>query len=111
MSAGTYNFTFEQGATFSRQLTVQDNGSAMDLTNYSARMQLRSSVESTTIALTVTCAITNATSGILTVSNTATQTMGVDAGIYVYDLEIESSAGVVTRLMQGTATITANVTR
>ena len=111
MSAGTYNFTFEQGATFSRQLTVQDNGSAMDLTNYSARMQLRSSVESTTIALTVTCAITNASSGILTVSNTATQTMGVDAGIYVYDLEIESSAGVVTRLMQGTATITANVTR
>ncbi len=111
MSAGTYNFTFEQGATFSRQLTVQDNGSAMDLTNYSARMQLRSSVESTTIALTVTCAITNATSGILTVSNTATETMGVDAGIYVYDLEIESSAGVVTRLMQGTATITANVTR
>jgi hypothetical protein len=111
MSAGTYNFTFEQGATFSRQLTVQDNGSAMDLTNYSARMQLRSSVESTTVALTVTCAITNASSGILTVSNTATQTMGVDAGIYVYDLEIESSAGVVTRLMQGTATITANVTR
>lgn len=111
MSAGTYNFTFEQGATFSRQLTVQDNGSAMDLTNYSARMQLRSSVESTTVALTVTCAITNATSGILTVSNTATETMGVDAGIYVYDLEIESSAGVVTRLMQGTATITANVTR
>lgn len=111
MSAGTYNFTFEQGATFSRQLTVQDNGSAMDLTNYSARMQLRSSVESTTVALTVTCAITNATGGIITVSNTATETMGVDAGIYVYDLEIESSAGVVTRLMQGTATITANVTR
>lgn len=111
MAAGTYNFTFEQGATFSRQLTVQDNGAAMNLTGYSARMQLRSSVESTTVALTVTCAITNATSGIITVSNTATETMGVDAGIYVYDLEIESSAGVVTRLMQGTATITANVTR
>jgi len=111
MSAGTYNFTFEQGATFSRQLTVQDNGAAMNLTNYSARMQLRSSVESTTVALAVTCAITGATDGIVTVSNTATETMAVDAGIYVYDLEIESSSGVVTRLMQGTATITANVTR
>jgi len=111
MSAGTYNFTFEQGATFSRQLTVQDNGTAMNLTNYSARMQLRSSVESTTVALAVTCVVTAATDGIVTVSNTATETMGVDAGIYVYDLEIESSAGVVTRLMQGTATITANVTR
>ena len=111
MSAGTYNFTFEQGATFSRQLTVQDNGTAMNLTNYSARMQLRSSVESTTVALAVTWAITGATDGIVTVSNTATETMAVDAGIYVYDLEIESSAGVVTRLMQGTATITANVTR
>ena len=111
MSAGTYNFTFEQGATFSRQLTVQDNGAAMNLTNYSARMQLRSSVESTTVALAVTCVVTSATEGIVTVSNTATETMAVDAGIYVYDLEIESSTGVVTRLMQGTATITANVTR
>ena len=111
MSAGTYNFTFEQGATFSRQLTVQDNGTAMNLTNYSARMQLRSSVESTTVSLAVTCTITAASDGILSVSNTAAETMAVDAGIYVYDLEIESSIGVVTRLMQGTATITANVTR
>jgi len=111
MSAGTYNFTFEQGATFSRQLTVQDNGSAMNLTNYTGRMQLRSSVESSTIALTVTCSITNASGGILTISNTATETMAVSPGIYVYDLEIESSAGVVTRLMEGTATVNANVTR
>lgn len=111
MAAGTYNFTFEQGATFSRQLTVQDNGAAMNLTGYSARMQLRSSVESTTVALTVTCSITSPSDGIVTVSNTAAETMSVDAGIYVYDLEIESGSGVVTRLMQGTATITANVTR
>jgi hypothetical protein len=111
VAAGTYNFTFEQGATFSRQLTVQDNGAAMNLTGYSARMQLRSSVESTTVALTVTCSITGPSDGIVTVSNTAAETMSVDAGIYVYDLEIESGTGVVTRLMQGTATITANVTR
>ena len=42
MSAGTYNFTIEQGTTFSRVLTLQENGSAMNLTGYSVASQMRS---------------------------------------------------------------------
>ena len=50
MAAGTYNFTLEQGSTFSRQITVQENGTALNLTGYTARMQMRSTHDSSTIA-------------------------------------------------------------
>ena len=112
MAAGTYNFTLEQGSTFSRQITVQENSSALNLTGYTARMQMRSTHDSSSIALTFTAAIANpATNGKINLGATATATAAVEEGIYVYDLEIESSGGVVTRLMEGTVTVTPEVTR
>ena len=32
MSAGIYNFTLNQGATFTRQMTVKENNSPLNLT-------------------------------------------------------------------------------
>ena len=112
MAAGTYNFTLEQGSTFSRQITVQENGTALNLTGYTARMQMRSTHDSSTIALTYTTTIASpASNGIVNLSATATQSAAIEEGIYVYDLEIESSGGVVTRLMEGKVTVTPEVTR
>ena len=111
MAAGKYNFTLEQGATFSREITVQDSGSAMNLTGYTPRMQMRSTHDSSTIALTITASISNATQGKISLSATDTLTSAVEEGIYVYDLEIESSGGIVTRLMEGNVTVTPEVTR
>ena len=45
MGAGIHNFTLEQGATFNRQLTVQENNSALNLTGFTAAMQLRSTYD------------------------------------------------------------------
>lgn len=111
MAAGKYNFTLEQGATFSREITVQDSGSAMNLTGYTPRMQMRSTHDSSTIALTITASISNAAQGKISLSATDTLTSAVEEGIYVYDLEIESSGGTVTRLMEGNVTVTPEVTR
>ena len=112
MAAGTYNFTLEQGSTFSRQITVQENGTALNLTGYTARMQMRSTHDSSTIALTYTSTIASpASNGKINLSATATQTAAIEEGIYVYDLEIESSGGEVTRLMEGQVTVTPEVTR
>ena len=44
-----------------------------------------------------------------TISATATKELTIQEG--VYDLELESSGGVVTRLLQGKATISREVTR
>ena len=112
MAAGKYNFTLEQGATFSREITVQDSGSPMNLTGHTPRMQMRSTHDSSTIALTFTAAIANpATNGKINLGATATATAAVEEGIYVYDLEIESGSSGVTRLLEGQVTVTPEVTR
>ena len=111
MAAGTYNFIIDQGATFTRQLTVKENNSAMDLTGYSVASKMRSTHDSSTVVGTFTCTISNASGGIITMSMTASVTGAIEEGIYVYDLEIMSGAGIVTRLLQGEITINPEVTR
>ncbi len=111
MSAGTYNFTIEQGTTFSRVLTLQENSSAMNLTGYSVASQMRSTHDSSTIVATFSGSVTNASSGQITLSLTNSQTSAIEEAIYVYDVEITSGAGAVTRILEGNITVTPEVTR
>ncbi len=111
MAAGTYNFTIEQGATFTRLLTLKENNSVMNLTGYSAASQFRSTHDSSTVAGTITASVTNASAGQITLSMTAAATGAVEEGIYVYDVEITASSGAVTRILQGQVTVTPEVTR
>ena len=111
MAAGTYNFIVEQGATFTRQLTVKENNSVMDLTGYSVASKMRSTHDTSTVAGTFTCTVSNASGGIITVAMTSSVTAAIEEGIYVYDLEITSGAGIVTRLLQGQITVNPEVTR
>ena len=92
MAAGTYNFTIEQGATFTRLLTLKENDSVMNLTGYSAASQFRASHDSNTVVGTITASVTNASAGQITLSMTSTATGNIEEGIYVYDIEITSGA-------------------
>ena len=49
MSAGNYNISIDQGSDFSLQLTVQESGSAKNLTGFSVRGQLRPTIDSSTL--------------------------------------------------------------
>ncbi len=111
MAAGTYNFIMEQGATFSRQLTIKEDGSAMDLTGYSVASKFRSTHDSSTVVGTFTCTITSASGGVITMAMTASATADIEEGIYKYDLEITSGSGTVTRLIEGDITVNPEVTR
>jgi len=111
MAAGTYNFTIEQGATFTRLLTLKENASVMNLSGYSAASQMRQSHDSNTVIGTITASVTNASAGQLTISMTATASGNLEEGIYVYDIEITASSGAVTRILQGKVTVTPQVTR
>ena len=111
MAAGTYNFVLDQGATFTRQLTVKDDGSVMNLTGYSVASKMRSTHDSGTVVGTFTCTISDATAGEITMQMTNSTTAAIEEGIYVYDLEITNSAGTVTRLMEGNITVNPEVTR
>jgi hypothetical protein len=48
---------------------------------------------------------------LVAVHATAAQTRAIDEGVYYYDLEITSQSGIVTRLVQGQAYVSAEVTR
>ena len=110
MSAGKYDITIEQGSDFSLQLTVQDGGSAKNLTGYSVRGQIRSTVDAATIAAEFTGTIINPTGGILTIRLPYTTTDDIAPGLYYYDVEIYT-AGSVQKLIKGTATVLGEVTR
>lgn len=110
MSAGKYDIKIDQGSDFSLQLTVQEDGSAKDLTGFSARAQMRPTVDSSTLTATFTCTITNASNGILTMALPYTTTDDLDVGQYAYDLELYTGS-TSQRLIQGVATVTGEVTR
>jgi hypothetical protein len=115
MAATTYDILIEQGATFSQLVTYKDNGVAVNLTGYTARMQVRATLESASTLVELTTANSRialgGTAGTITLTISATDTAGLTAGRGVYDLELVSGSGIVTRLLQGVATISRNVTR
>lgn len=102
-----------QGANFDFTLTWKTDGTAVNLTNYSARMQVRETYQSSTAVLSFTngTGITlGGTAGTILIAASATATAGVAAGDYVYDLEMVN-AGTVTRLIQGKFKVDPEVTR
>jgi hypothetical protein len=103
-----------QGANFDYQLTWTVAGSAVNLTGYSARMQVRQYADSTATVLSFvngTGITLGGTAGTIALSAVATATSAVEAGQYVYDLELVSGAGYVTRLVEGNFVVYAEVTR
>ena len=105
------NLTVDQGATFNAQIDVSDDGgNSQNLTGYSVAGQIRKTYDSTTYTA-FTASVSNATGGTISISLTATQTNALKAGRYVYDVEITSSGGVVTRVLEGQVEVTPGVTR
>jgi len=128
MSAGKYSFKIEQGATLDFELAYKDSdGNPIDLTGYQGRMQIRPSVGSDTVYITLTSSLdpdgtglnfsgssglnppTSGTIGIYISANSSSQ---LDFGEAVYDLELATGSQypVVTRLLEGAVKLDKNVT-
>jgi len=105
------NLTVDQGATFNALIDISDDsGNAQNLTGYTVAGQVRKSYDSTTYTA-FSASVSNATGGTISISLTSTQTNALAAGRYVYDVEITSSGGVVTRVLEGQVEVTPGVTR
>jgi hypothetical protein len=132
MPAGRYSFIVEQGATFERRVVYKDgNGQPVDLTNYEARMQLRPTVDSSTVYATLSSSRDADGTGLVMTPVSASvvlpRTSG-SIGIFIsaasssnftfteayYDLEIYSGSGAseyVVRVLEGKVKVSKNVTR
>jgi hypothetical protein len=112
MAAGKYDIVIDQGSGFGLDLTVQESGSAKDLSDYSVRGQVRPTVTSDTLTASFIGTVTNAADGKINISLAPSITAAMSAGKYFYDVEIHTTGdSIVTRLLQGTAVVSPEVTR
>ena len=126
MAAGRYSFVIEQGATTNLQINWTDSsGSAIDLSGYHSRMQIRPGVESDVVFLSLSSSLESDGTGInLSGSNGETPLQSGSLAIYIsadstedlnfneayYDLEMVNGSEV-TRLLEGKVKLSKNVTR
>ena len=121
MQTGTYNLQINQFATFTRVFiwiagmcgcgTVGAKSGPVDLAGYTANLQIRPFALSTTILFDASSDIVlGGTAGTITLTIPATSTALFTWWNGVYDLILTSSSGVVTRLLQGSVTVTPGVT-
>lgn len=116
MPAGIYDIVCEQGATFVRTLNwLDENETPINLTGFTARMDVRVTTQATTPLVTLTTEnggiVLGDQTGEITLTLSAEETDDLPAKKAVYDLELVSGSGVVTRLLQGSFTISPQVTR
>ena len=112
MAAGKYNIVIDQGADFALEFTVKEDGSAFNLTNYSARAQLRERPHDTTKAADFVCTIVSASAGTVKMALTNETTKSLTPKRYYYDLEIfTTNDAAVTRLLQGDALVSPEVSK
>lgn len=121
MLAGNYNIVCEQGTSFSRKFELQYPDPVdptiyltWDLSGYTARMQVRRTMESSTAMITLTTEnggiVIDDEFGSVMVIMTATQTSSItNSG--VYDIELIDASGDVSRMVQGEFILSYEVTR
>ena len=123
MIAGIYNLFIEQGATFVRLIEIEYPDPSdftimlpFDLSGFSASMQVRRTVDSSTPQITLTdtngriemqpVGAMNSMRLSLTPAETAILTSDG-----VYDIEIEDSSGNIQRILRGAVSLSPEVTR
>ena len=123
MSAATYNFTIEQGATFTKVITWKDSsGAGINLTGYTITGKIKRKTSDQTALATFTATLANqgTSPGQFTISLTATQTGALPAVTgptaekvlleCVYDIEA-TTGSTVYRILEGVVSISPEATR
>jgi molybdopterin-binding protein len=114
MAAGEYDFYIEQGATLFREIAWLDGtGVPVDLTGFTARMQIRPSINSDEIIHELTTENGEITiiplTGVIRIEVSPVVTSSLTQR-GVYDLELVNGTDVF-RLLQGHVRISKEVTR
>ena len=109
------NFTHTKGDTFNEvAFEVKKNGTALNLTGATIKMQLRKDYNDVTPTLSLTSVsnagltITNATSGHFKINE---QIINIEVFNYVYDIQFTLSSGEVKTYVKGGFNVTPEVTR
>lgn len=109
--SGKLDLTIEQGATFEKTITIKDaSNNAVNISSDTFAGQIRKRHQSGTKEADMAFNITDGANGIVVATISATTTATMDSGDFVYDIEW-TSGSTVTRLLEGVATVTPEVTK
>lgn len=109
----TGRFKIEQGADWGWSATWKIDDVAQDLSAYTARMSLKSKPGAnaeTTLTTENGKIVLNEATGRVRLVLTAAQTAALRAGNYLYDLELVSAGGIVTRWIEGQIEVWREIT-
>lgn len=111
ISPGTYNSTVWCGATWSKTFTWAIDGTPVNWTGYTAKLQVKEHLNSdSVVTLTSGSGITlGGSAGTVVVTISSTLTGAVTPGQYIYDLEV-TNGSVTYRLLEGKFTFDGQVT-
>ena len=114
INPGTYDLLCPQGVTFDKTFTWTIGGTAVNLTGYTAALQVRSAYDAGTALISLSTGgsglVLGGTAGTITATISAASTGGLEPGSYAWDLELYEGSNV-TRLLQGAFNVTGGVTR
>ena len=108
MPAAEYNITVSQNADFTRSFQLKEADVIVDITGYTFEGKIKKNFNETD-STAFTSAITNASSGLWTMTLTDTQTTALAPGDQVYDIVMTDDSGTKTRLLQGKAYVSPGV--
>lgn len=103
----------DQGADFKTVVNLTDEltNTNLNLTGYQVRSQMRRSYYSANAAATINCAVSDASTGEITMTVTAANTANIKAGRYLFDLEATDPNGFISRVLEGIITVTPEITK
>lgn len=110
------NLYIQQGTDFTHVISLQNNdGSPLSIFGYTARMQVRETATSplALIELSTTNGriVNGGANGQLTLTLTNVETSALAWRSGVYDLELTSPGGIISRIIEGNVTVGLEVTR
>lgn len=110
MAAGVYNLTVEQGVDLALQINVKDStGATYSLTGASAAAQIRDDYNGSLLA-SFTAVTNTGIAGVLALTLSAVTASALPLSGGKWDLLLTTSAGAKVRLLNGSVTISGEVT-
>lgn len=106
----TVDLIINQKASFHVTFIVKENGSVVNLTNYTAVAKYKQTYQTPdNQASSMTAAIANAATGQVSISLSDTETSLLQQGKYVYDVAIIDGSGFKTRIVEGSLRVSPGV--
>jgi hypothetical protein len=102
----------DQGTDFSITLDLSnDDGTAINVAGYSLTSSIRKSYYSANVTANLTVSITDAANGNIRLSMNSATTSNIKAGRYLYDVKMQDTSSVVSRVIEGIITVYPQITQ